>query len=94
MKKISENNISEDDLSGLCPAMQEILDQETSAGNEIERVDIGAWTEIDIAITLKRPFSSRYEIAGIVFYHNEDAHYPLTDSYAATNERQAIEAPY
>ncbi len=81
-------------LKDLQPQLGEIIANELAAGNSIDWIQVGGWSEIDLCVTLKFPFSQHYDLAGLQFYRNEDRHYPLNESYLAKTARQAVEAPY
>jgi hypothetical protein len=73
-----------------------ILRSEIDLGNEIDVVQRGGWSKVDIVVTFKFAFRKNYqnEFEGTEFYRNTDSHYPLTDSYTCPANREAIEAPY
>jgi len=71
-----------------------ILRSELKLGNEIDVVQRGGWSKVDLIVSLKFPFRKDYqnEFKDAEFYRNADPHYSLTDSYTA--RREAVEAPY
>jgi hypothetical protein len=82
------------DLPVLHEPLTAILHAELDFGNQINEVQLGGWSEVDVVVSLKFPFHKDYreEFPDVTFHRNVDTHYSLSDSYSIN--REAVEAPY
>lgn len=90
-RRVSEANT---EIPLLQSPLDVILRSELKLGNEIDTIQHGGWSKVDIIVTLKFSFRKDYrnEFEDAEFYRNADPHYSLTDSYTAN--RESVEAPY
>ena len=87
-------SIADERLKGLNKILLDIIGYELDQGNSIYWIETGGWSEVDLCITLARPFARGHLTEPLEFYRNEDPHYALTESYLHRSQRQAVEAPY
>ena len=87
-------------LKALSPALRPILELELALGNAIHSVDIGAWTDSPLVVTMRNPLHPdeiRAKLAlpseQVTFWENTDTHYPLERGFACKETRHSISGP-
>ena len=87
-------------LKTLSPAIRSILDLELALGNAVHSVDIGAWTDSPLVVTMRKPLH-RDDIREklvlpserVTYWENTDTHYPLERGFSCKETKHSISGP-
>lgn len=87
-------------LKTLSPDLQRILELELALGNAVQAVDVDAWTQSPLVVTLRDPLhvnEIRTKLGlpseRVKLWENHDTHYPLQRGFACEETNHSLCSP-